>query len=103
MNVFTTDHPLTSQTSWFDARTYPVRSFICRVLLFTLISAPVILVALYYYDRNEIGAEPDPSSDPYMEFVVGGVISIVLGFILSFVIVSAHRLYVRIWKSRSAA
>ena len=82
---------------------YPVRSFICRVLLFTLISAPMILVALYYYDRNEIGAEPDPSSDPYMEFVVGSVISIVLGFILSFVIVSAHRLCVRIWKSRSAA
>ena len=102
MNVFTTDHPLTLQPSWFDARAYPVRSFVCRVLFLTLISAPLILAGLYYYDRSEIGAEPDPFPDPYMEFIVGSVLSIALGFIFSFLVVLAQRLLARSWRSRYA-
>jgi hypothetical protein len=103
MNVFTTDHPLTLQPSWFDKREYPIRSFLCSVLLSTLISAPLILAGLYYYDLGDIGAEPDPFPDPYMVFVVGSAVSIALGFIFSFCAVLSYRLLARNWRSRPAA
>src|SRR4051794_23485238 len=99
MNIFTTDHPLTLQPSWFDRKEYPKLSFVCSVFLSTLVLTPLILVGLYYYAMSDIGAEPDPFPDPWLEFVVGSVLSFVVGFVCSFFVVTAHRLLAH-WRLR---
>jgi len=95
INIFTTDHPLTLQPSWFDRREHPVLSFVCSVFVSTLILTPPILIGLYYYDLNDIGAEPDPFPDPLLDFVVGSILSFVISLVCSFFVVSAHRLLAR--------
>jgi len=95
INIFTTDHPLTLQPSWFDRREYPVLSFVCSVFVSTLIFTPLILIGLYHYDLNDIGAEPDPFPDPLLDFVVGSILSFVISLVCSFFVVLAHRLMAR--------
>ena len=99
MNVFTIDHPLTLQPSWFDRREYPKLSFVCSVFVSTLIFTPLILAGLYYFDMSEIGAEPDPFPDPWLDFIVGIVLSLVVSFVGSFFVLMAHRLLAH-WRSR---
>jgi|SRR5882724_1011851 len=95
INIFTTDHPLTLQPSWFDRREYPVLSFVCSVLVSTLIFTPLILIGLYYYDLSDIGAEPDPFPDPWQDFVFGSILSFVISLVCSFFVILAHRLMTR--------
>ena len=94
-SIFTTDHPLTLQPSWFDRREHPVLSFVCSVLVSTLILTPLILIGLYYYDISDIGAEPDPFPDPLLDFVVGSILSFIISLVCSFFVVLAHRLMTR--------
>jgi hypothetical protein len=95
MNIFTTDHPLTLQPSWFDTREYPVLSFVCSVFVSTLILTPLVLIGLYYYALSDIGAEGDPFPDPWLDFVVGSILSFAISLICSFFVVFAHRLMAR--------
>jgi hypothetical protein len=95
MNVFTTDHPLTVQPSWFDRREYPKLSFVCSVLVSELVLTPVILVGLYYYAASDSGAESDPFPDPWLDFIVGSIFAFVASLICSFFVVMAYRLMLR--------
>jgi hypothetical protein len=95
MNIFTTDHPLTLQPSWFDRRVYPKLSFVCSVFVLALVLTPVILVGLYYYDMSDIGAEATPLPDSWLDFFIGSIFSFVVGLICSFFFVVAHRLILR--------
>jgi hypothetical protein len=60
MNVFTTEHPINSQPSFFDARTYPVLSFVWSSLTTALFLVPLVIgLCVYNVFTNaaEIGAE----------------------------------------------
>jgi hypothetical protein len=55
MNPFTTDHPLATNSSWFDTREHPRLSFLCSTLLVASLLAPLVLARLYYYAISDIG------------------------------------------------
>ena len=63
MNIFTTDHPMASRSSWSDAKEHPVLSIFCSVLLLAPILTPVVIWSLYVSLTTDIGAE-GPISDP---------------------------------------
>ena len=62
MNVFTTEHPINSQPSFFDTRAYPVSSFVWSSLAIALLLLPFV-VGFCAYDAfsyaAEIGAETE--------------------------------------------
>jgi hypothetical protein len=84
MNVFTTDHPLASGSSWFDTKEHPRLSFVCSAVLWAMILTPFVVVRLYNYAISDIGAEPNPFPEPFWALVVGSV----LAFTISLVCVS---------------
>ena len=71
MNIFTTEHPMASQSSWFDTKEHPRLSFICRTFVLAMILAPFVFVRLYYYAISDIGAEPKPFPQPWWCFFMG--------------------------------
>jgi hypothetical protein len=103
MSIFTTDHPLTSQPSWFDTRAFPLLSFVCSVFVAALIFTPFILAGLYFYLISDIGAEPRPFPDPWFDLAVGISVSFVIGIICASPVVLVYRLLARNWRSRYAA
>jgi hypothetical protein len=100
MNVFTTEHPLTSQPSWFERREYPVLSFVCSVFVSALILTPVILGGLYYYDLSDIGAEATPLPDSGLDFFIGCVFSFIVSLVCSLLVVTGYRLVAGIYRRR---
>ena|SRR6266404_2518860 len=62
MNVFSTEHPLTAQPSWFDTREHPLLSYVCRVLVVALILcalfAGLLGFSMFSQDSPDV---PDPS------------------------------------------
>jgi hypothetical protein len=103
MSIFTTDHPLTSQPSWFDRRAHPFLSFICSVIIWAVIFTPAILVSLYFYLISDIGAESRPFPDPWFDLAVGIFVSFVIGIFCASLVVSIYRCMTRNWSSRYAA
>jgi hypothetical protein len=99
MNVFTTDHPLTLQPSWFDRRVYPFWSFVCSVVVLAVIFTPAILVGLYFWLTSDIGAESQPFPDPWFDLAVGAGISFVVGIICASLVVLIYRCMTRNWSS----
>lgn len=95
MNPFTTDHPLASKSSWFDAHEHPTLSFLCSTLVLALVLAPLVLVSLYYYSVSDIGAEPNPFPQPWWALFWGSVMAFVLSLACAFPIVSLRRLFTR--------
>jgi hypothetical protein len=83
MNIFTTDHSLASQPSWFDAKAHPRLSLICSAFVLALLLTPLALVRLYCYAVSDIGAEPTPFPDPWLALIAG------LGLAFGFSIVGA--------------
>jgi hypothetical protein len=64
MNLFTTDHPMSSNGSWFDASEFPRLSIVLKVLVGTLILVPFVFLRLYQWVISDIGAnsfEPFPA------------------------------------------
>jgi hypothetical protein len=62
MNVFTTEHPINSQPSFFDTREYPVLSFVWSSLTIALFLVPLVIGLCVYdvlNDATEIGAGYD--------------------------------------------
>jgi hypothetical protein len=100
MNIFTTDHPLTSPPSWFDTRAFPWLSFVCSVFVAALISTPFILAGLYFYLISDIGAEGTPFPDPWFDLAVGIGVSFVTGIICASPIALTYRLLARSWRKR---
>ncbi len=100
MSIFTTDHPLTTQPSWFDARAFPALSFLCTSTLLALAFTPLILAGLYFWLTSDIGAEPRPFPDPWFDFAIGSIFSFVVGFICASFVVTIYRLTKRVLSSR---
>jgi hypothetical protein len=97
MSIFTTDHPLTTQPSWFDARAFPALSFLCTSTLLALAFTPLILGGLYIFLTTDIGAEPKPFGDhPLRLLAIGSVFSFVVGFICASFVVTIYRLAKRV-------
>ena len=97
MNILTTDHPLTLQPSWFDRREHPLLSFVCHVSVMALILTPLILVGLYFYAISDIGAEPNPFPDPWLDLAVGTALSFVIGLACASLMILTYRLLARVW------
>jgi hypothetical protein len=102
MNPFTTDHPLDTQTSWFDTKQHPLLSFVCSTFGLALILTPLVLVRLYYYAISDIGAEPNPFPEPWWGLFMGSVVAFVLSVICAFPFVLVFRLFARRWRRREA-
>ena len=103
MNPFTTEHPLASKSSWFDAREHPKLSFICRTFVLALIFTPFGLVRLYHYAIRDIGAEPNPFPEPSWILFWGTVIAFVFSLLCAFPVVYLRRLAARKWRMRGGA
>lgn len=99
MDVFTTDHPMTSQPSLFDAKTHPVLSAVCRVIRLAIGLTPLILISLYFYAVSDIGAEPNPFPEPWLTLMIGSIISFIIGLACASTIVSAHCWFTRLWRN----
>jgi hypothetical protein len=95
MNVFTTDHPMTSQPSWFDAKAHPVLSWFYDVLLLALLLSPLMLFGLYEYAMTDIGAD-NPFPEPGWALMMGSVLAFVLSLLCACPILLAYRLVARI-------
>jgi hypothetical protein len=83
MNPFATDHPLVSQPSWFDAKTFPWRSWLCRALVLASIAAPLLFGYVLYADVSEafgIGSATDPFPRSWGEWAsgIGGTFTVCL-------------------------
>jgi len=83
MNVFTTDHPFVSQSSFFDARKHPLFSFLKRTLVVALVLCPLFVGIVWFAMLNWNGPDvPDPSwMDPLLN-VVGFLIAFPVFFIV---------------------
>ena len=100
MDVFTTDHPLTSQPSWFGTKEHPVLSAVCSGTVLALCFTPPILAGLYFYFISDIGAEPNPFPDPWFDLAVGSALSFIIAVLIAAALVTAYRLMARIWIKR---
>jgi len=61
MNIFSTDHPMVSQPSCFDAKAYPWRSFFCNVVVLALIFTPLLYgCAVYSAVSDDVQCTDDP-------------------------------------------
>jgi hypothetical protein len=97
MSIFTTDHPLTTQPSWFDARAFPALSFFCTSTLLATAFTPLILISFYFWLTSDIGAEPKPFGDhPWLLLVSGSIFSFVVGFICASFVVAIYRFAKRV-------
>ena len=89
MNVFTTDHPMASQPSCFDAREYPWASFFYRILVVALLLLPLLAGFVLYSIGNDDAVTPEDSPGSVLEFITG---VFALSLLLAFGIVLAYRL-----------
>jgi len=102
MNPFTTDHPLASKTSWFDAREHPALSFVCSMFVLALILTPFVLYRLYLSAVSDIGAEPNPFPEPWRALFLGTAIAFLLSLLVALPVVLLFRLVVQRWTRRYA-
>ena len=98
MNVFSTDHPLASQPSWFDAKTFPVRSWLLSAVVLAAVGAPILLGLVIYSDLSEafqIDTTPAPfpqSLDDWLGAITGSfILCLVAALILIAVARVIHR------------
>jgi len=72
MNPYTTDHPMVSQPSWFDARLHPRLSYLCQILVVALAVfaafAGIWIFALMDADNEDV---TDPSWTDDFFFAIG--------------------------------
>jgi len=94
MNPFTTDHPLVSQPSCFDAKAHPWLSFIFRTFVSTLLITPLIFGCLVYYAFGDDAQSADESVWPesLSDFAIVLAIIFIFSFICSFLLLLTWRL-----------
>ena len=91
MNIFTPEHPMASQSSWFDTKEHPRLSFICSTFVLALILAPFVFVRLYYYAISDFGAEPNPIPQPWWCFFMGSLLAFALSVVCALPVVLVSR------------
>ena len=98
MNPFTTDHPLTAKSSWFDTREHPKLSFVCSTFVLAMILTPFAFQSLHSYVISDIGADADPFLNSWRVLILGSSIAFVLSLAGSLPAVLLWRLFVRRWR-----
>ena len=92
MNVFTTDHPLMAQTSWFDAKEHPRLSFVCRVAVLALAFTPFVMFRICDFVMNDVvETTPVEYPEPLWLLVVGGLFAYGASCVISVPLVAAYR------------
>jgi hypothetical protein len=102
MNIFTTDHPLVSQTSRFDAGKRPWISLLCSASVLALILTPLVYGFILYdafTDGVECTDEP-PFPGSWTEFLLAGAAVLVFCFVCASLLLSGYRLLQFFWKKR---
>ena len=93
MNLFTTDHPMMSQTSWFDAKAHPRLSFVCSLAVLALVFSPVVLFRLCDYVVNDAD---DTTPGDFPEFwwlmTVGSLFAYGINWVCAVPLVLGYRL-----------
>jgi len=97
MNIFTTDHPMTSQSSWSDAKKHPVLSLLSSAFLLAPILAPLVIWRLYVYFTSDIGAE-GPLPDPWPALACMIIFASAISLFCAFPLVLLYRMFARCWK-----
>ena len=92
MNVFTTDHPMMRQTSWFDAKEHPRLSFVCRVAVVALALTPFVMFRICDFVMNDV-QETTPMEYPGALWLlaVGGLFAYGISCVVSVPLVGAYR------------
>jgi hypothetical protein len=90
MNIFTTDHPMTSVPSCLDIKARPCLSFVCRIFATTLILTPLVYGWFVYSVVTDDAQCTDEPDVPILMF--GIPVSFVFSFVCSILMVSAYRL-----------
>jgi len=70
MNVFTTDHPLTTQKSCFDGDANPWLSYVCQVLVLALGLLPVAAGLILYLIATDEDYGPPEAPPGVIEFLL---------------------------------
>ncbi len=68
-----------------------------------LMVTPLILVGLYFYAVSDIGAEPNPFPDPWLDLAVGTALSFVIAIICASLVALMYRLLARAWSRNRLA
>src|SRR6516165_3262283 len=89
MNVFTTDHPLTTQTSCFDRKAYPWLSFWFQGLVLALALLPFAAGLILYLIATDDCYGPLEDSPGLIDF---GIAILVYCLLLGFLCVAGFRL-----------
>ena|ERR1051326_7568146 len=93
MNVFTTEHPLVSQPSIFDAKEYPKLSLICRSLVCAFVLTPLIYALIFFSDLAD-GVETTPGAYPspsWTDIVLGIMVLFLFWFSCAFSLIGMYR------------
>lgn len=88
MNVFATDHPMTSQPSCFDAEVHPWLSYFGQSLVLALALLPVAAVLVLYLIATDDYYGP-PEAPPGVGEV--GMVILVYCLALAFLLVAGYR------------
>jgi hypothetical protein len=92
MNVFTTDHPMTSVPSCLDTKAHPLLSFICRIFATTLVLTPFVYGWFVYSVATDDVQSTDVPDGPILMFGIPA--SFVFSLVCSVLMVSVYRLIV---------
>jgi hypothetical protein len=103
MNIFTTDHPMASQSSWFDMKQHPGLSFVCSSFILALFLTPFVLFRLLFWATSDIGAESNPFPEPWLTLGGGLVVAFGVSFICACPIILAYRFLARHWRKKRYA
>jgi hypothetical protein len=102
MNIFTTDHPITSRSPCSDPKEHPFVSFVCSVLLLAPLITPFVIWRLYVYLTSDMGAE-GPPPDPCLALASLIIFAFAVSLICAVPLVLLYRLSARCWKRWHAA
>jgi hypothetical protein len=102
INIFTTEHPLTTQSSWFNVREHPFLSFVSATFVLALSLTPLVLWRLCLYAMSDIGAD-NPFADNWLTLVTVPIVAFAISLLCAAPIVLLYRLVARLWKSRKAS
>lgn len=93
MNIFTTDHPMSSR----ESETRPLWRNVALASFLALMFTPWVLDGLYEFAMRDLGAEPVPFPNPWLALGVGTAVSFVASFLGAFTIALVCR---RVARSR---
>ena len=102
MNIFTTDHPMTSRSPCSDPKEHPFVSFVCSVFLLAPLITPFVIWRLYVYLTSDMGAE-GPPPDPWLALASLVIFAFAVSLLCAVQLVLLYRFAARCWKRWHAA